>query len=42
MIFKIAAGATATIGGLCFVNDSFYLKLDRNLLRPVRDYRYFL
>ena len=42
MIFKVALGTTAGIGTLCLVSSTFRLKLDRNILRPIRDYRSFL
>ena len=42
MIFRILGGTFATVGGLCVINDTFYRKIDRNIFRPVRDYRAFL
>jgi hypothetical protein len=42
MIFRALLGTSAVVGGLCIISDTFYRKLDRNLLRPVRDYRMFL
>ena len=42
MIFKAFLGTGTALAGLCFINESFYHKFDRNILRPVRDYRSFL
>ena len=42
MIFRAIAGTSAALVGACMINDTFYRKIDRNLLRPVRDYRMYL
>jgi len=39
---KIFLGTSVGLIALFTVNETAYLKLDRNLLRPIRDYRSFL
>ncbi len=39
---KIILGTSFSFVTLCIINENFYHKVDRNLLRPVRDYRTFL
>jgi hypothetical protein len=42
MIFRALVGTGSAIAGLCIISDTFYHRLDRNILRPIRDYRSFL
>ncbi len=42
MFLKILGGSAVGISVLCLASNPFYLKFDRNILTPIRDYRSFL
>ncbi len=46
MFYKIIFGTTGTLAvvwtGMAIASDSFHKKLDRNVLKPVRNYRMML
>ena len=42
MFLKLVFGTTVALGGASIVSPTFRRKLDRNIIRPVRDYNMHL